>query len=150
MRNMNGEIQKFINKQTCATICTTDDDGKPYCFNVFYAFDIEKALLYFKTADDTKHAPLIKANPNIAGTILPDKLNLLAIKGVQFEGLVFADAQINGIAATAYYAKHPVARVVPGNIWIVSIEHIKFTDNTFGFGEKLEWSRNIYEEKSIK
>ena len=32
-------IIRFLQKQTCATISLVDEQGRPYCFNCFYAFN---------------------------------------------------------------------------------------------------------------
>lgn len=139
---MNERIRKFIKKQTCATVCCADESGKPYCFTVFYAFDFDKALLFYKSSKDARHSLLLKDKPDVAGTILPDKLSLLAIKGIQFEGSVLvASDSVNKTAASIYYAKHPIARATTGEIWAIRVNYIKFTDNSLGFGRKLLWSR---------
>ena len=137
---MDERMKKFIVRQTCASICCVDEVGKPYCFSVFYAFDDNKDFLYYKSSDDTKHTPLLKANPNIAGSILPDKLKSLMIKGIQFEGSAFIDKN-NPDAKSVFYGKHPIARTVPGRIWTVRIDKIKYTDNSLGFGKKVLWER---------
>ena len=139
---MNERIKKFIEKQTCATICCVDGSGKPYCFNIFYAFDAGKVFLYYKSSNDTKHTPLLKANQNIAGTILPDKLKLLMIKGIQFEGSAFIDKD-DPNTKSIFYGKHPIARTVSGEIWTIQIDKIKYTDNSLGFGKKLLWERQV-------
>jgi len=85
---MNETITYFLQRQTCATICCVDELGKPYCFTCFYAFNSDRGLLYFKSAAESHHAGLMKIHPSVAGTILPDKLNKLIVKGVQLEGIV--------------------------------------------------------------
>jgi len=140
---MNEIIIQFIQKQTCATICCIDEQGKPYCFSCFYTFNPEEGLLYFKSSVDSHHSVLMKKNPLIAGTILPDKLNALFVKGVQFEGFVLDEHQPLAIQASAYYhKKHLIALAIPGEIWTVQINSIKMTDSTKGFGKKITWSRS--------
>src|SRR5688572_17195611 len=75
--SMDENIIRFLQKQTCATISLVDGQGKPYCFNCFYAFNSEDGLLYFKSSATSYHVGLLKSNPLTAGTILPDKLNVL-------------------------------------------------------------------------
>ena len=78
----------------------------------------------------------------MAGTILPDKLNVLQVKGVQFEGVILPqDHPASKSASTHYYKKHPMAIAMPGDIWTIQVNSIKFTDNSLGFGKKLTWSR---------
>jgi uncharacterized protein YhbP (UPF0306 family) len=140
---MNENISDFLQKQTCATICCVDDQGKPYCFNCFYAFNSDLGMLYFKSSPDAYHSALMKKNPLIAGTVLPDKLNTLLVKGIQFEGEVLNERHsMFGQASANYHKKHPMAMAMSGDIWTVQINHIKMTDSTKGFGKKITWERD--------
>lgn len=139
---MNEKISAFITAQTSGTLACVDEACRPWCFSFFYAWDEEKALLHFKSSEDTRHAVIIAENKKVAGTILPDKFKSIHIRGVQFEGevLAFGDPLADGGAAH-YYKKHPMALVMPGDIWTIRVDHIKFTDNSLGFGKKLNWNR---------
>lgn len=85
---MNETIIHFLQKQTSATVSCVDEKCRPYCFSCFYAFNFEEGLLYYKSSADSHHAQLMSTNPFVAGTVLPDKLNKLIVKGVQFQGMV--------------------------------------------------------------
>lgn len=142
MKNTKEHIDSFIKKQTVASVSCIDASGLPYCFSCFYAYDAENTFLYFKTSIDTTHTPLMMANANIAGTILPDKLVKLAVQGIQFEGTVLKPGSEEAPhAATMYHHKYPFALPMPGDVWAIKIRHCKMTDNTLGFGKKLEWAR---------
>ena len=138
---MNEIIVNFLQKQTCATVCSVDEEGKPWCFSCFYVFNAIEGLIYYKSSADTHHSILIKNNPSVAGSILPDKLNTLQVKGVQFEGIVLeGNHPLTEYAAVQYYKKNPVAMAMPGEIWTIQLRHIKMTDSTLGFGKKITWS----------
>ena len=139
---MNETIIKFLKEQTCASICCVDEEGKPYCFSCYYTFHAEEGLIYFKSSANSHHSALMKKKPFMAGTILPDKLSKLTVKGLQFEG-VLLDAQhpMVGKAPGFYLKKHPLALAVPGEVWTVKISNIKMTDSTLGFGKKIIWKR---------
>ena len=140
---MNKIIIQFIQKQTCATVCCIDEQGRPYCFSCFYAFDNEKGLLYFKSSADSHHSVLMKRNPFVAGTILPDKLNTVLVKGVQFEGTILnAHHPLTKQASGYYHKKHLLALAIPGETWTVQINRIKMTDSTKGFWKKITWNRD--------
>lgn len=142
---MKENIIQFIQKQTCASICCVDKNGSPYCFSCFYAFNSEEGLLYFKSSTNAHHSSIISHNPGIAGTILPDKLNVLVVKGLQFEGIVLPDDHPAGkYAAGNYHKKYPFALTMPGEIWTIQINNIKMTDSTIGFGKKISWNRNEF------
>lgn len=139
---MTDPIDHYISQQTAASICCIDEKGKPYSFSCFYAYNGKDHLLYYKSSADTRHSIYLLANPNIAGTILPDKLQKLLVKGVQFEGkLLSEDHALSKNAATQYYLQNPMAVAVPGTVWTIRIDHIKMTDSSLGFGRKIFWQR---------
>jgi uncharacterized protein YhbP (UPF0306 family) len=140
---MTDNIQKFITSQTCASICCIGLQTKlPYCFSCYYAFNSKEGLLFFKSSATTHHSILISKNPFVSGTILPDKLNSLAVVGIQFEGVMLAVN--NPIAAQAfkqYHTKHPLSLAIAGNMWTIQLTHIKMTDSSLGFGKKSIWDK---------
>lgn len=71
---------------------------------------------------------------------MPDKLHALAIKGIQFHGMVLpASDERTKDASFRYHASFPFASVVPGEVWTIQLSHIKMTDSTNGFGAKIVW-----------
>ncbi len=139
---MNEIISQFIQEQNCASICCVGETGMPYCFSCFYAFNGESGILYFKSSANSRHAVLMKKNPFVAGTILPDKLNKISIKGIQFEAVVLDNEQpLVKRSLGSYLKKHPMALAIPGEIWALQINNIKMTDSTLGFGKKNNWER---------
>ncbi len=144
---MNELIDPFLEEHTCASFACLNELGNPYCFTCFYAINIQEGLLYFKSSFDTKHSGYLQTNPNVAGTILPDKLNKLQVKGIQLEGIILPfDDILTKNAATQYYKQHPMAVTVAGEIWTVKINKVKFTDTTLGFGKKIIWDRENYKQ----
>lgn len=140
---MNHKIIQYLQQETCATICCVDEQGKPWCFSCFYVFNAADGLLYFKSHADAHHSSIIQKNPLVAGTVLPDKLNKLLIKGVQLEGMVLKDLHPKAVTGFSYYhKKNPQALAIAGKVWTIQIEHIKMTDSTLGFGKKIPWYRN--------
>jgi hypothetical protein len=84
----------------------------------------------------------MKKNPFVAGTVLPDKLNKLIVKGIQFEAIVLDEHHPLAIRDPGlYYKKHPIALAIPGEIWTIQINSIKMTDSTKLFGKKTTWTR---------
>jgi|SRR5215203_5047883 len=138
---MDGRIIQFIDSQKAASICCLDAEHHPYCFTVFFAFDAGRQLLFYKSSAGTYHGHVTEEGSRVAGTILPDKLNTLAIKGVQFTGTIIAPGDPLSHAAAVYYARFPFALAMPGDLWTVQVETVKFTDNTAAFGKKTLWKR---------
>lgn len=139
---MDKRIHAFLRGQTCATICCTGPEGEPWCFNAFYAFDETNRLLYLKSSDDTRHGVWMKPGSRVAGTILPDRLRLLAIRGLQWEGCRLDETDTLARAAYArYHRRFPFSIAHPGGVWTIRLDTLKYTDNTLGFGKKLFWKR---------
>lgn len=138
---MDERIVEFISGQKVATVCGVDVENNPYCFSCFYAFDKDRQLLYFKSGSSAHHSEILLENPVVAGTINPDKLNQLAIKGIQFTGKVLpATDELCIDAASVYHKRFPFALAMPGEVWTIQLEVIKMTDNTLSFGKKIHWS----------
>ncbi|MFN8244083.1 MAG: pyridoxamine 5'-phosphate oxidase family protein [Ferruginibacter sp.] len=139
---MNESITEFIEKQTCATVCCVDKQGQPWCFSCYYAVDTERGLLHFKSSPGARHAGILAENPRVAGTVLPDKLSKLVVKGIQFEGSITGhDDPLATHALGTYLRRHPMAVAIAGDIWTIRLDHIKLTDSKLGFGKKINWER---------
>lgn len=146
---MNASIVEFIENQTVATICCVDEAGNPYCFNSFYSFDSNKSCLYIKSsAMGTHHGPIIQKNPDIAGTIVMDELHKIQVKGIQFTGKITKNDLFNVAAAMHYHTRHPMAMAVPGELWTIQLQSVKYTDNSMGFGSKVHWEAENKEDES--
>ena len=137
---MNERIWNFIRGQKLASICCMDEENAPYCFSCFFAFDEENLVLYFKSSPESRHVQLLTKNGIVAGTIQPDKLNPLAIKGLQFTGqLVDANDPLAASAFSIYHKNYPFAIAMKGDVLTIKLTAIKMTDNTLQFGKKIAW-----------
>jgi len=144
---MDKRIIEFISQQKTASVCCLDENNNPYCFSVFFVFDKDRERLYFKSSSSSSHVRYLLLNKEIAGTILPDKLNLLAIQGIQFTGSICPGESIH-FAARAYHKKIPFALAMPGDVWAIQLKTIKLTDNTIGIGKKILWIKERTETVS--
>lgn len=141
---MNENILNFINENKIATICCLDIDNKPYCFNCFYVFEPIQKLLFFKSSAQTFHAQSLKLNPEISGTILPQKINILTLKGLQFSGQVlYKDFPLAVSPANYYHQRNPMALAKGGEVWCIQLGKAKMTDSTKVFGAKLTWEKEF-------
>lgn len=140
---MDKKISAFIKAQTALTIATAVD-SIPYCATCFYAYLEEENLLVFKSDAETRHISDALINNNVAGSILVDKTEIGKIKGIQFNGTFLSpkDAPLKD-AQKAYYFKYPYAAAMKGDLWVIELTSVKFTDNTLGFGKKLIWEKII-------
>ncbi len=133
-------IVEFLGSNKLATVCFVDNDGNPYCINCFYYFDEECQSLVFKSSNKSTHHTYIQNGSGIAGTILPNSLDLLKLKGAQFKGNLIDDLQIKiDELDSKYTKKHPLSRAISGYTWAVKLNFVKFMDSTFGFGKDTVW-----------
>lgn len=132
-------ISSFLSSQTNFTIAVSENN-KPYCANCFYVYDAERNRLVFKSKPETLHISIALVNGQVAGTITPDVLDKTRIQGIQFTGVLFSSSARDHYAAkAAYYTRYPFALTVPGDLWVIELHTLKLTDNTLGFGTKLNW-----------
>jgi len=137
------EISNFLNENQVATLCFTDENKNPYCINCFYVFDDENEILIFKSSPGTNHHLMIQGGHKVAGTILPMKVDVLKLKGIQFTAEILKENHLTAYhTSTTYYKKNPFALAVPGYVWAVHLHTMKFTDNTVVFAKKMLWQTN--------
>jgi uncharacterized protein len=136
-------IKQFIQLQRSATVCCTDDEGHPYCFTCFYAFCAEEGLLFFKTSRNTHHAQMMLQRTFLSGTILPDELNPLLVKGVQWTGhLLPENDPLAAYSAVKYHKRFPFAMAMHGDVYTIQLDWIKMTDSSKVFAKKTVWRKN--------
>lgn len=142
MNTINENIKDFIIKNQVSTVCFVDNKNKPYCINCFYVFDDVNAILIFKSSYGTTHDAYVKQGLHTSGTILEDQIDVTKLKGIQFTGTLFDQQQMNDLKLHLLYVnKFPMSLAMPGYIWGVKLVYIKFTDNSFGFGNKTIWEK---------
>jgi uncharacterized protein YhbP (UPF0306 family) len=140
MKPIPDTIKTFLSSNKVATVCFVDEHNNPYCINCFFVFDEEHNILIFKSSAGTTHQNFIKPMACVSGTILPDALDVLKIKGIQFVGkLVDKQEEESFKLNSKYLKKYPMSLAILGYIWAVKLDYVKFTDNTLGFGNKTIW-----------
>ena len=136
---ISAEIMEFIKGNRIATLCCCEAD-KPYCFNCFYSVPNEEGTLIFKSSESTRHMQIISTNNSVAGTIIASDISMNRIEGLQFEGRITDSAQ--GLKGSAtYYSRYPFAVTVPGRLWTLEIDAIKYTKTVNGISTKKAWAR---------
>lgn len=143
MNNIPKNIIDYLQENKVSSVCFLDLNNKPYCINCFYEYDETSENLIFKSSHGTTHHDFIKNNLDIAGTILPNTLDFLKIKGLQFKGKLINEGEIQRLGlSTKYIKKYPMSLAIPGYIWAIKLEFAKLTDSTLGFGNKTIWKFN--------
>jgi len=133
---MNENIIAFLKKHHLLTLATSYDN-MPYCASCFYTFLKETVTFVIATdVTKTRHGKEAMQNPCVAGTIALETKLIGKIQGVQFTG-IFKEA--NEEERKAYFKRFPYALAMQPELWSITVTYLKFTDNTLGFGKKLEF-----------
>lgn len=149
MTSVDENITRFLQKQTCATICCINEEGNPYCFSCYYVFNQSDGLLYFKSNAAAHHSELLRKNPVISGSVLPDTLNKIKTIGIQFMGeLLDKQDKLAKGGSLIYHKKYPIALAIKGDVFTIRIDSIKMTDSKKIFGEKIAWQRSELKKKN--
>lgn len=140
--NIDPRIIGFIKKHHVLTLATSTNN-QPYCASCFYVYDEIKNLFIFTSDYSTKHIKDIENQKKVAGAIALETTMIGKIRGIQFTGSIteLKDSLFDE-AKKAYIKRFPIARLATLNLWAVSPDFIKFTDNRLGFGKKLIWNLN--------
>ena len=135
---MDERIVKFLKKMHLVSVCVIDDDGQPYAFSAFYAFDEVNFSLLLASSDESSHVKFLKNSKLVAGTIALDTKIIGKIEGVQFQG---AMREARESEREIYFKRFFYAKAMDPKIWSISLEKVKFTSNTLGFGKKIFWQK---------
>jgi uncharacterized protein YhbP (UPF0306 family) len=134
-------IIKFIRKHHVLTVATSVEN-EPWCANCFYVYLEEQNAIVFTTDPKTRHGQEFLKNLKVAGTIVLETRIIGKIRGIQFQGIVSEPLGEMAIKSkNAYLKRFPVAMLMDTHLWVVTLTHIKYTDNRLGFGKKLIWEK---------
>ena len=134
-------IIKFFNKHHVLTIATTVDN-EPWCANCFYVYLEKENALVFTTDLSTRHGQEFLKNPLVAGSVVLETFITGRIRGIQFQGMISEpEGEMLSKARNVYLKRFPPAALMDTHLWIVTLTHIKMTDNRLGFGRKIVWTK---------
>lgn len=139
MLNLPSAIQLFLQENFLLNL-TACHQNELWTASCFYACDKQPNELIILTDKHTKHAELMLKNPQIVGTIAPQRAEIYQIEGIQF----YAEIRpLTGLEAEnayqRYCQRHPIAKQKRSDIWKISLRYIKYTSNKQQFAQKLEW-----------
>ena len=135
---MDERIVKFLKKMHLASVCVIDDEGQPYAFSAFYAFDEVNFSFLLASSGDSSHIKFLKNSKLVAGTVALDTKIVGKIEGIQFQG-VMREAKENEVEI--YFERFFYAKAMDPKILSISLEKLKFTSNVLGFGKKIKWEK---------
>jgi uncharacterized protein len=143
MDHPEARIVEFIREHHILTLAVSRGNI-PWCATCYYAYRIEENKFFFTSDHETRHIRDVIEGGNfqVAGTIALETRIVGKIRGIQFTGKI---EELEGDelkkAKAAYLKRFPIARLMNGlNLWALSPDFIKMTDNRLGFGKKLIWN----------
>lgn len=128
-------IVTFLKKHHLLTLATAHENT-PYCASCFYTFDEAAMCFVIATDDKTRHGREALQNSCVAGTVALETKIIGKIQGVQFTGIF---REVHQKEIKSYFKRFPYALAMNPTLWSIDIHYLKFTDNTLGFGKKLEF-----------
>lgn len=130
-------IGDFIAAHHVMTLATVKE-SKPWCANLFYAFDRQGMRLIFSSAQDTRHIEEGLDVPEVACSIVVESRFIGRLRGAQIEGRLSEVSGEDGERCRAMYLRRfPYAALRLERVWTIDIRTVKYTDNRLGFGRKL-------------
>lgn len=136
---MDPRIIRFLLRHHVLTLSTSSEQGS-WTAHCFYAWMRDQSSIVFTTDPDTRHGRDMLQNPCVSGGIALETKIIGKIQGIQLTGTAQPVGDTTAAEArAAYLRRFPFALAVKLDLWILSINYIKMTDNRLGFGKKLEW-----------
>jgi uncharacterized protein len=142
MQAFPARISDFMSTHHVLSLAVVDGDT-PWSASCFYAFEPNTASVLVMTSVKTRHGHAMQSRPIVSATVSEQPERLRDIRGVQFSAFAsrLSGAELEA-AMDRYLIRHPVARLRPTDLWRLSIEHIKLTDNSLVFARKTIWQRD--------
>lgn len=135
-------ITDFITEHHVLTVACASKEGALWCANAFYVFDPQEPGFIITSEEKTQHAQLFLENPQVTGSVVLETEQVGKIQGLQFAGTVRrCDGGLFDRCRLLYLKRFPYAILKGGEVWMIRLDRLKFTDNRLGFGKKLHWQR---------
>lgn len=135
------KIINFLQTEKILTLATCVND-KPHCAICYYVYSEKLNMLIFKSSNHCGHVQQGLINSKTAVAIHSSSNAIATAKGLQLEcDFITGTESQNKEAKKVYYLKFPFALSFPGELWLLELTKIKFTDNSLGFSKKIHWQK---------
>ena len=143
---MDERIVEFLTAHHVLTVACASRAGALWCANAFYVFDAQEPGFIITSEEKTLHAQYFLENPQVTGSVVLETEVLGKIQGLQFAGTVRrCEGGLFDRCRLQYLKRFPYAVFKAGDVWLIGLDRVKYTDNRLGFGKKLLWSRDSAE-----
>lgn len=141
---MEQRILEFINEHHVLTLAAAAK-GDIWCASAFYVFDPGANSFIITSDENTRHMLLALDGAQtgiVSGAIVLETETVGMIRGLQFKaGIKKAGASLLDHSRLLYLKRFPYAILKGGDLWVLPLSELKFTDNRLGFGKKLTWKK---------
>ncbi len=134
---MDRRIVGFIQKHQVLS-CSFFYKETIHSVSCFYLFLNNPPRFIVASNINTLHIELALKNPKVSGTIHLETKVIGKIQGLQYRGIW---SEANQQEKKTFLKRYPYALALKPKFWRIDIEYLKFTDNTLGFGNKLEFKK---------
>ena len=135
-------ILDFIAEHHVLTVACASKEGDLWCANAFYVFDEQEKGYIITSEEKARHAQLFLENPKVTGSVVLETEEIGKIRGLQFSGTVRrCDGGLFDRCRLKYLKRFPYAVFKGGEVWLITLDRAKYTDNRLGFGKKLFYER---------
>ena len=141
MNNPDSRILRFIRKHHVLTLATCVNN-KPWCSNMFYVYIPDENVFLFTSEDSTKHVADFRNNSLVAASVVLETKIIGRIQGLQMQGRITKpEGEIEARLRSLYRKRFPYSAMMDLSLWVLEPDHMKMTNNAFGFGTKVYWDR---------
>lgn len=135
-------ILDFIGEHHVLTVACVSQAGELWCANAFYVFDQQEEGFIITSEAKTRHVQFFLENPRVTGSVVLETEEVGKIRGLQFSGTVRrCDGGLFDRCRLKYLRRFPYAVFKSGEVWLIALDRMKYTDNRLGFGKKLLWQK---------
>ena len=138
-------ILEFMTQHHVLSLATMNN-GELWAASCFYVLEVDDPAFLMLSDVNTRHGQMLLQQPQVAGTISAQPANWRDIRGLQFAATAFQlTGEVRDKALRRYAARHPLgglAGLAHINLWRLSLNQIKLTDNRFVFAQKTHWARH--------
>ncbi len=130
------KLVQFIKEHHLLSIASSYNNN-PHCVTLFYAFSEKEMRFIVSSGVNTDHMIYLDKNPKCAGTIALETKEIGKIVGLQYKATI---ERATFKEKALYLKAYPLAVALNPTLWSLHVEHIKFIDNSLGFGSKREFN----------
>lgn len=137
-------IVEFLKEHHVATIAI-GNGADLWCWHAFYTYLQEENVMLFTSETKTRHIKMVlEGNSHVTGGVALETEKIGTIRGAQFRATIEpCEGSLLNEYRLKYLRRFPYAILKGGDLWLLRLYEIKFTDNRLGFGKKIIFQSSL-------